>query len=323
LAALSDGELQALIDGGTPLEIRGRAQFVRLDVAGEPVFVKPIPLTDVERRPGNVHATANLFRLPLYYQYGIGSLGFGAWRELAVTRMASDWALSGDCEGFPLLHHWRVLPRTPPPPMSEAERERTEQAVAYWNGSAAIRARRAAVRAASASLVLFLEFVPETLDTWLKRQMAAGDEAFEAAILRSQERLDEIAAFLNDRGVLHLDLHYHNVLADSAGVRVTDFGLAIWSGFDLSPAERRFFERHRLYDRGYLAHHLGAWIDQFAAPAGLTSTVKAELERRRPVSAVMGRFITALRETSKTTPYPTAALQRAFAEMTSPAQAAG
>jgi hypothetical protein len=45
-----------------------------------PVFVKKIPLTDLELRTPKVGSTANIFNLPMYLQYGVGSKGFGAWR---------------------------------------------------------------------------------------------------------------------------------------------------------------------------------------------------------------------------------------------------
>lgn len=41
------------------------------------MFVKRVPLTDLERRPENVRSTANLFELPLFCHYGIGGPGFG------------------------------------------------------------------------------------------------------------------------------------------------------------------------------------------------------------------------------------------------------
>ncbi|HLB32770.1 MAG: hypothetical protein A3F67_09945 [Verrucomicrobia bacterium RIFCSPHIGHO2_12_FULL_41_10] len=74
------------------------------------LFVKRIPLTDLERIPENIMSTANLFDLPLYYQYGIGSKGFSAWRELAAHQMASNWVIAGKCPHFPLLYGWRILP---------------------------------------------------------------------------------------------------------------------------------------------------------------------------------------------------------------------
>jgi hypothetical protein len=77
LARLSDGELAARLAGATVLGAGIGGQVACMEVAGRPVFVKRVPLTDLERRhPGS---TANLFDLPLFYQYGIGSAGFGAW----------------------------------------------------------------------------------------------------------------------------------------------------------------------------------------------------------------------------------------------------
>lgn len=79
-------------------------------VAGRRVFIQRIRLTDIELRPQNVRSTANLFGLPLFYQYGVGSAGFGGWRELAVHTMTTNWVLGGEYEGLPLMYHWRVLP---------------------------------------------------------------------------------------------------------------------------------------------------------------------------------------------------------------------
>ncbi|HTX51598.1 MAG TPA: hypothetical protein VME40_19650, partial [Caulobacteraceae bacterium] len=314
LAALGDVDLGALIARGDPVDVRGRVRPVKLNVEGVPVFLKAVPLTDLERRSGNLHATRNLFRLPLYYQYGVGSLGFGAWRELAASRMASDFVLSGVCERFPLLYHWRVIPREPTP-LDDAWRERRARYVAYWNDSAAIEARLEAFRAATASVALFLEYVPESLDTYLRRRLREDRAAGEAAMVWAHDQLDEVATFLGAQDVSHFDLHYHNVLTDGRAVYVTDFGLALGSGFELSPGERRFFERRRLYDRCYLANYLVAWLREFEDAAPRTGALAERLERYRPVSDVMAAFILALREQGKTTPYPAARLERAFAQV--------
>ena len=79
----------------------------RLDVGGVPVLVKRIPLTDPERRPEHTGSTANLFGLPAFYRYGVGSTGFGARRELATHRTTTAWVRTGVSPRFPLLHHWR------------------------------------------------------------------------------------------------------------------------------------------------------------------------------------------------------------------------
>lgn len=74
----------------------------QLEIDGVPVFAKQISLTDLERRPENVMSTANVFGLPTFCQYGVGSPGFGAWRDLAANALTTgrrqvDVASSGRC----------------------------------------------------------------------------------------------------------------------------------------------------------------------------------------------------------------------------------
>lgn len=73
------------------------------------MFVKRIPLTDVEHR--RWFSTRNHFRMPTFYNYGVGSAGFGAWRELVAHIKTTNWVLEGACPNFPLLLHWRLLSR--------------------------------------------------------------------------------------------------------------------------------------------------------------------------------------------------------------------
>jgi hypothetical protein len=84
--------------GSTGSGIGGTSAVV--DVGGVPVFVKRVPLTDTERRPGSVMSTANLFGLPVFCQYGVGGPGFGAWRELAANAVTPGWVLASRTEAF-------------------------------------------------------------------------------------------------------------------------------------------------------------------------------------------------------------------------------
>lgn len=147
--------------------IGGRSTLLEVD--GVQVFVKRVPLTDIELHPNHVRSTANLFDLPPHFHYGIGAIGspgFGAWRELAVHEMTTDWVRSGSFPGFPLLHHWRVLPGLPQ--SLPAELADVKRCVAYWGGG---RERVEALRTASASLTLFLEYLPHTLHDWFSAQL--------------------------------------------------------------------------------------------------------------------------------------------------------
>lgn len=62
--------------------IGGKSALISID--DTPIFIKKVPLTDLEYLDQNFMSTANLFNLPLSYQYGVGSAGFGAWHELAA-----------------------------------------------------------------------------------------------------------------------------------------------------------------------------------------------------------------------------------------------
>jgi hypothetical protein len=321
LAARDEGELRALVAAGTPHGSGIGGRSVLLEVGGVPVFAKQVPLTDIERRPEHTGSTANLFGLPPFCQYGFGSPGFGAWRELAVHEATTAWALAGEYDGFPLTYHWRVLPgpRRPLP----AELADVERAVAYWGGDPAVRRRIESLREATASLTFFLEYVPHDLHTWLRTQVAAGAGPAERACAMVERELAAGVAFMNDRGLLHFDAHFANVLTDGERLFFADYGLALSSDFDLSAAETAFFERHRGYDRCYTLWHLVSWLvaevyghdpdaradfvhacAKGATPEGMPAVLAGIVTRHAPLADAMGTFLRTLRRESRTTPYP-------------------
>ncbi|MFJ5972455.1 protein kinase family protein [Streptomyces sp. NPDC093060] len=325
LAPLGDRQLAELVAAGETLGtgIGGRA--VRLLVDGRPVFVKRVPLTDLERLPGNERSTANLFGLPSYCHYGIGSPGYTAWRELAAHALTTERVLAGGFPGFPLLHHWRVLPDEPQPLPDELAD--VERAVAYWG--AGVRERLEALRSASASLTLFLEHVPHSLHDWLDAELRT-DRA-DAACTRVAQGLTELTDGLESYRLLHFDAHFRNILTDGRRLYLTDFGLSLGSTFRLDDEEREFFARHRNYDRVYIAYHLVIWlvtalygygreereeyIRALAAGARAEGVPRAAAElltRYAPVAAAMGDFSRPLVRESRLTPYPDAELNRAY-----------
>ncbi|MEU6004258.1 protein kinase family protein [Streptomyces sp. NPDC047197] len=331
LARHDDRALLALVETAAPLGSGIGGTSALLDVAGTPVFVKRVPLTDLERRPENVGSTANLFGLPLFCQYGIGSPGFGAWRELAVHTMTTDWVIAGDHEGFPLMHHWRVLPDSAPPRDSTlpAELADTERAVAFWGGGSQVRSRIEGLQRSSASVALFLEYVPQNLHQWLGEQLGTGGEAAERACAMVERDLETATAFMNARGLLHFDAHFENILTDGRRLYFADYGLAMSSRFALSPQEADFFDRHRTYDRVYALTYLVNWlvtavygderddrearIRAFAQgehPTGVPAAVAAIVARHAPLTAVMATFFRRLQREHRQTPYPLAEIRR-------------
>ncbi|MFI6644555.1 protein kinase family protein [Streptomyces sp. NPDC050504] len=327
LALRSDRRLAELVAAAVPLGSGIGGKSALLEVEGKPVFVKRVPLTDLELLPEHARSTANLFGLPVFCQYGVGGPGpiapaFGAWRELAVHTMTTNWALEGRYQGFPLMYHWRVLPDSSE---SSGELPDVEGIVDYWGGGLEVRRRIEAVQQSTTNLTLFLEYVPRTLHEWLTDRIRAGEESADRACALVESELEAGTSFMNARGLLHFDAHFHNILTDGRRLYFTDYGLALSSRFDLSPSETGFFERHRTYDRCYtrswlvnwlLTHLYGHEYKREERPALIRACAKGEVlpdgprEARRIVTrharlaAVMTDFYGKVQCENRKTPYP-------------------
>ena len=246
LALLDDRELAALV-AKAGRRGWGTSGAVTLDDPTDRVFVKRMPITDLERR--HRHATRNLHRLPAFYNYGVGSAGFGVARELAVHVKTTGWVLADEIETFPLLLHARVLPRRA---RKNDEWSSGPDYVRYWNGSKRIGAYVEARTQATEELCLVLEHVEHTLSPWLAEHQGQAPRAL--------GQLCDTLTFLHERGVLHLDAHFHNVVTDGERIHLTDLGLALDRDFDLSADDRRFFDTHQHYDYGEAISNLGALL---------------------------------------------------------------
>ncbi|ARF52978.1 hypothetical protein [Streptomyces gilvosporeus] len=332
LALCSDRALRELVDTAAPIGSGIGGKSALLEVAGIPIFVKRVPLTDLERQREHVRSTANPFELPVFCQYGIGTIGgpgFGAWRELAVHTMTTNWVLAAEHEGFPLMYHWRVLPDSMPLPEELADVERT---VAYWGGGSQVRRRSEALQQSSASVALFLEYIPQNLHQWLGSQVEADDEAADRACAMVEKNLEAGTSFMNARGLLHFDAHFENILTDGQRLYFADYGLATSSRFELSQDETDFFDRHQTYDRCYTTAYLVNWlvtalygyqredregrsalVRAFAAgkrPTGIPEEAAAILARHAPIAAVMSEFHRKFQRQSRLTPYPLEEIRR-------------
>jgi hypothetical protein len=311
LAGLDDAELSAMLDGATVLGAGIGGHTAGLQVGGAPVFVKRIPLTDLERRPEHAGSTANLFGLPVCYQYGVGSTGFGAWRELAVHHTTTGWVRTGVSPRFPLLHHWRILPSPPGAPPGSGD----------WDGDPAVARRLAAIGAATAAVVVFLEQLPHTLHAWLTERFDAGDG--ERATAFADRELRAATEVMRAYGIVHFDAHPGNVLTDGHRIYVADYGLALDGAFTLSRAEAAFLELHRDWDRWDTERCLVNWLCRRLAPGadrttliraggpGLPAYTRELITRYAPAVLLMNDFYDRLVAGPKTTPYPARELRRA------------
>ena len=304
-----------------------------VEVAGHPVFVKRVPLTDLERQPEHWRSTANVFRMPSGCQYGVGSPSFGVWRELAANERATAWVEAGRTAAFALLHHWFVLHAPAFPGPLTDELGAIDAAVDHWHGDAGVRRRLEAIGASTASVVLFLEHLPGPFGPWLTDRLRGPDADRDAAIAMAEHDLRVEVAAMNGRGLFHFDSHLDNVLTDGDQLQLVDFGLATSPGFDLTDSERAFLHANRSHD---VTHTLTRLVDHVVSrltdtadwrerdalvaawaagerPATLPPAVDALVTRYAPMAALVNRFYARLHLEDRRTPYPAAAIEAAAA----------
>jgi serine/threonine protein kinase len=242
ISRLNDAQLRSLFDDREVSTGWGRNHTI---VLGQfQVFIKRIPVTDVEYE--NLFATKNLYKLPTYYNYGVGSAGFGVFRELIAHIKTTTWVLAGSIATFPLMYHYRIVPFTGQ--RADMSLEHYQAHVKYWGNSANISNYLSDRTNAKYELVLFLEYIPHVLDTWLQEN---PDK-----LRQSLEELRTTIDFLRSKQIVHFDAHLHNILTDGEQIYLTDFGLVLDKNFALTKDEESFFDRHTLYDYGEVLWNL-------------------------------------------------------------------
>ncbi|MBP6869804.1 hypothetical protein KBC04_02900 [Candidatus Babeliales bacterium] len=319
LACLSDEQIADLVSNDKDWS-SGYGKTSSIDIDGVTIFVKKIPLTDLEEQQNNIRSTKNLFDLPLFYQYGVGSAGFGVWREVAALMMASNWVLTGASKNFPLLYHWRVVHHDVVPGVTSSQK--IDKKVAYWQNSSAVRHRIESMNQATSSVVIFSEYFPQTLHSYLMKKAEEGLRPFEAAIKMVDHNLEETASCMADHGMIHFDAHSHNIMTDGNRLYFADFGLALSSLFDLSHKEKTFLEMHKNYDKIYVQTDLVfnifealkfeeqqavAVLKKYkAGDRTMTKSVyiTSILKKYAQSALLIDDFMIKLRSESKLTPYP-------------------
>ena len=250
LACMSNQQLQEVLSTGNEMHAGIGGASIRIDIENIPVFVKKVPITEFELNPGNFMSTANIFKLPMCYQYGVGSAGFSAWRELAAHIMTTNWVISGQCLNFPIMYGWRVIPIM----LSKTDLSywgSTEKYLDYWENDKNIKERVHSLKSANTCVLLFLEYFPKNLHQYLKEVLSSSISELDA--INHLEKLDKsfgtVLEFMKENGFLHMDAHFHNILADDNNIYLSDFGLALSNKFDLSMTENNFIKDHENYDR--------------------------------------------------------------------------
>lgn len=244
ISGISNKQLKRLFKASE--QSNGWGKSHQLTIQEQAVFVKRIPLT--KREYNKAFSTKNLFKLPSYYNYGVGSAGFGAFRELLTHIKTSNWVLNKEIAGFPLLYHYRIMKID----NRKKSREKVnEKYVTYWNSNKNIEKYINARKNAEYEIVLFLEYFPHTLSDWF-------DKNTHKTIAFLQD-MKNISAFLHKKGIIHFDAHFANILSDGKQLYLSDFGLALDKNFELSKKERAFYKQHKNYD---LTEYLLAMVVQ-------------------------------------------------------------
>lgn len=246
LASCDDSALEQVLLSGTKLSSGIGGDCSLVEIAAKKVFVKEIRLTEIER--ANLLSTANLFGLPMFYQYRLGSAGFGAFREQAMHVSCNKWVLNGQCHLFPLLYHWVILPSERPVELTVDHLEETKSTIAFWNNSEAVGRRLQALQEATFNLILFLEYAPVTLFDWLAEKIASKTLT-DDTVRKVAALLNELCDFLQSQNVVHFDSHFQNIFVQSDSILLGDFGLALSADFDITEEELEFLHRHKTYDR--------------------------------------------------------------------------
>jgi serine/threonine protein kinase len=333
LALLSSRRLARLVDGAPVVRSGIGGSAVLLEIEGTPVFAKRVPLTDPEQSPDNIMSTANVFALPPYCQYRLGAPGFGVWREVAAHSMTTNWVLTKRCESFPLMYHWRVLPGRPSTTPTSDELADIPGSVSFWDGSQAVRARLEAIAAASSSVLLFLEYIPQNLHEWMNARISMGDDAVESMCAMVERELRNAVSFMNSNDLIHFDTHFENILTDGRRLYLTDFGLATSTRFEVSEVERAFLERNRTHDGCHTVTYLVLWLVSActgitdpadrrryirrcadgAEPPGVPAAAAEIIKRYAPIAVVINEFYRKLRDESRRADYPEEEIRRVCA----------
>jgi serine/threonine protein kinase len=222
----------------------GKINILNLD--DSKVFIKRIPLTELEYK--NLFSTKNLYNLPTFYNYGVGSAGFGAFRELVTHIKTTNWVLSKECENFPLMYHYRIVENN----ISniEIDYEKHNKYIERWNNDKNISEYIISRKKSKYEIVLFLEYIPFVISTWLNKNTNKVNSFV--------EQITKTIDFLIKKEIIHFDIHNGNILTDGDNFYLTDFGLTLDRNFDLSKKEQDFFDKNSHYDYAEFFGALGA-----------------------------------------------------------------
>ena len=203
------------------------------------IFIKAIPVTKTDL--SNMYDTSNIHNLPMYYNYGVGSAGFGCWRELAFHIKASNYVINEQCPNFPILYHYRIIESKQIAAKSKKYKFEKES-FEYWGGNKNIEVYLKERSNTNYFIVLCLEYFPITV--------------YEINLIEKTKwymsQISTIITFLKKHEVIHFDAHPGNLVTNGKILILTDFGLVLDKSFNLAKPEIAFFNKNTNYDKATL-----------------------------------------------------------------------
>ena len=219
-----------------------------IDVNDTKIFTKTIPVTKIDLE--NMYNTSNIHNLPTYYNYGVGSAGFGCWRELAFHIKASNWVVDNKCPNFPILYHYRIIENKTVATKFEKYKF-NKRNFEYWNSNENIELYIKNRSNTNHFIVMCLEYFPLTL---------YKTNIIKENVYWYQKQILTIISFLKKQEVIHFDAHLKNLVTDKKILILTDFGLVLDKSFSLSKQEISFFNRNTNYDKATLISNISSSI---------------------------------------------------------------
>ena len=243
LSYMSDDELHKIIDKEQKTQGWGETSIIEIDKIK--IFVKSIVLTDLEYK--NKYDTSNLFNLPLFYNYGIGSAGINCWRELLMHKKTTQYVLSGQCVNFPLLYHYRIIETKP------KKINFTLKKFKKWDSNKNIKEYMRCKSKTKYRILLLIEYFPKTIKDWIVEDLNNISSFYNQGF--------KIINFLNSKNIIHFDSHQGNFVVDiNNNIYLTDYGLVLDKDFNLSDKELTFYNDNKYYDYGLLCSFIMQYL---------------------------------------------------------------
>lgn len=236
LSYLSNKEINSYIDNDK-VTASGITKIIDFD--NKKIFMKAIPVAKLFCE--NQFDTSNLYNLPSYYNYGMGSAGINPWRELLTHIKTSNWVLNGDINYFPLLYHYRIIKNS----NKNFETLMDDRSMRIWNNNPNIKKYLTDRENSSYKIVLLMEYIPHVLGKYLEDNPDFVESYHNQA--------QNIISFLNSKNILHNDAHLFNYLVDdNKKIYLTDFGLTLDLEFKLTKDEKKFMNKNQNIDKYYI-----------------------------------------------------------------------